>query len=96
MTDNLIKLGLIVCRQDKYNLFAYYLRHRVKQDNSLAQFGWYPSNPAPHSSSLPGAHVEQPLQNSVVNSPLSQHLGFYKIDDDIQIMNKMGSSWFKR
>ena len=96
MIDNLIKISLKSRCVAKYNLFSNYLRHRVKQDNSLAQFGWYPSNPAPHSSLLAGAHVAHPEQNSVVISPLSQHFGFYKNDDEVQIMNNMGSCLFKR
>ena len=67
----------IKCIYFVYSLIKDDLRHRVKQARSLAHSGWLASNPAPHSWSLAAAQVGQPLQISVVVSPLSQHFGIY-------------------
>ena len=72
---------LSIC-YDKFHLSSYILtkndlRHRVKHAKFLAHSGWLASNPAPHSWSLAAAQVGQPLQISVVVSPLSQHFGIY-------------------
>ena len=68
---------MIKCIYFLYFLIKDDLRHRVKQARSLAHSGWLASNPAPHSWSLAAAQVGQPLQISVVVSPLSQHFGIY-------------------